>query len=481
MFKKIITLVLFLIGFISFSQEIVSSFPLDFKGNRDVFQIVNDSTKVTTFFICDKEKIKAIRLNKEMQVVDSLSTNRINHEVYVGMIGNNGDDQNPNLFWSSPNRKEILVQRFNFEIHKVTTQNYVLSLKDERSLQSFSQNGRFYLLTVLKNSDKLKLYVFDANGKLEEKIIDLAGFKFYKSDYQKTTLYGFLSESLFASNSSFSLQKISSENPTSLVKSSMKRKCYLNGNTLVMTFDTNIDYTQLITLNLEAYTATEKFIKKPYLYSIDPTFLTSNSFLIDNKLYQIKSSSSQIILTLKNLDDNLLKTYAASDRTPSIDFKNTEIIQEDGNASKKRILETSAQFIRKMNNLNAGISCYKLNDNYLITLGSVSEEAPSGSAMLIGGMFGVAGVLIAAAISSPTMESFNSYANRRVVYINCLFDKEANHINGEIQPLAFDKIRIFADKNADISSQTLFKMDGSYYLGYHDKNTKEYTIRKFED
>lgn len=486
MYKQSILLALLLCSIISFSQEIVNSTPVALKKNKTVFQIVNDSTKETTIFVSDKEKVKAIRLNREMQIIDSLMTERVNYSTYDQMIGHNGSSSNPSLFWSSPNHKEIFIQQFHFDNLKNSNKTYSLSLKDERFLHNFSQNDRFYILTVLKNSDKLKLYVFDTNGTLEEKIIDLTGFRFFKSDYQKTTMYGMFGEGFYTAELPFSLQKINPENPTSLVESSKMRKCYSNGKDIILTFDTNIDYTQLITLNLESFTATEKFVKKPFIESDQRYNLNSNSFLIDNKLYQIKSSSSQLIMTIKDLDDNLIKSYAATEITPIIDFKNSNIIQENGDPSKKRILETSAQFIRKINSLSAGISCYKLNDDYLVTIGSVSEqEQQVSTGAIIGGMFGavgsIAGSLIDAAISNPTMESFNSYANRKVVYINGLFDKEAGHIKGEIEPLAFDKIRIFFDKNKDVSSQTLYKLDNIYYLGYYDNLTKEYTIRKFED
>lgn len=484
MFKNNLAIILMFSSVICFSQEVVNSTPITLLKDRDVFQIVNEAKKETTLFISDKLKVKAICLNEKMQITDSISAERPDHNKYTDMIGYNGDSKNPRLFWSSSNRKDIYTQMYDFNNHKVTTQFYFMPYKEERFLQKFSQNDKFYILTILKNSNTLKLYVFYKDGKLEEKIIDLTGFRFYKSDYQKTTMYGVLSEDFFSTEIPFALQKINSEYPTSLVQSSAKKKCYLNSESLVLTIDTNIDQTQLITIDLKTFTAKEKFVKTEYLPYAERSSVKSNSFLIDDKLFQIKSTNSQMILTVKDLDDNLIKSYAASDKTPIINFKNTDIIQENSDSSKKRILETSGQFIRKINNLNAGISCYKLNENYIVTIGSVSvEEQKVSSAMIIGGMFGavgaIAGSLIDAAISNPTMESFNSYANRKVVYINCLFDKEANHINGEIQPLAFDKIRIFGDNNKDISSQTLFKIDNIYYLGFYE--TKKYTIRKFED
>ena len=420
MYKRSILLALLLCSIISFSQEIVNSTPVALKKGKSVFQIVNDFTKETTLFISDKEKVKAIRLNSDMQIIDSLSTERLNPKLYVGMIGYNEDKSNINLFWTSSSHKDIFIQQFNFDKPNSENKTYTLSLKDEKFVQPFS------------------------------------------------------------------LQKIRPENPTSLVESSKRRKCYSNGNTIVITFDSNLDYTQLITLDLDNFKASEKFIKKPYISYTERYELNSNSFLIHDHLYQIKSSSNQLILTMKDLQDNLIKSYEALDENPIIDFKNSNYVQENGGTTKTRILDTSSQFIRKINNLTAGISCYKLNDNYLVTIGSVSQEQQQASTgAIVGGMFGaigsIAGSMIDAAISNPTMESFNAYANRKVVYINGLFDKDANHIKGEIDPLAFDKIRVFFEKDTNVSSQTLYKLDNVYYFGYYDNTTKEYTIRKFKD
>ena len=262
MYKQSILLALLLCSIISFSQEVVNSTPIALKKNKTVFQVVNDSTKETTIFVSDKEKVKAIRLNKEMQITDSLSTERLNPKIYVAMIGYNESKSNINLFWTSSNHKDLFIQKFNFNKLNSENKTYTLPLKEETFVQNFSQNGNFYIMTVLKNSDKLKLYVFDTDGKLEEKIIDLTGFRFFKSDYQKTTIYGVLNESYYATELPFSLQKIRPENPTSLVESSKRRKCYSIGNTIVITLDSNLDYTQLITLDLDKFKASEKFIKK---------------------------------------------------------------------------------------------------------------------------------------------------------------------------------------------------------------------------
>jgi hypothetical protein len=479
MYKKSMALILLLSSIMAFSQEMVNLIPLELKKNRDVFQIVNNTTKETSLFISDKKRVKAIRLNDKMQIIDSLSTERPD-KTYSEMIGYNNDQSNPRLFWISSNHKEIFSQLYNFENQQISNQNYTLSLKNEKFLQKFSENGKFYILTIIRDSNTIKLYVFDEHGKMEERIIALTGFHFFDSNYQRTNLYGVLEENLLPFESSFSLQKITTESPTSLTESAKKRKCYSNDNQIILTFDCNFDYTQLITIDLKKYTAVEKIIKKPFIKYADRFELKSNSFLIDDRLFQIKLNSEKMIVTSKDLEDNLIKEYTA-DKEGQIDFKNSEIIQENGSASSIRILEKTSQFLRKVNSSNPGISCYKVNGNYLVTLGSISEQQQN-SAIMIGAMVGgLSGALIAVAISNPTYDSFNSYSKRKVVYINCLFDKDNNHINGESKPLAFDNIRKFLDEKTSISSQTIYKLDHSYYLGYYDDTRKEYALINFAE
>lgn len=480
MFKKI-TLLTLLFPSICFSQEVVNSISIDLKKNRDVFQIVDYAKNEVAFFLSDEAKVKAILLDQNMQIVDSLTNERPNKKVYKNMIGYCGDAGNTRLFWSSSDFKEIFTQNFHFETRKITTQSYQMAFKDERILQKFSEKEYFYILTIVKNSNILKLYSFGDEGKIEVKAIDLTGFHFFKAyDYQRTNFYGVLEENLLPFENAFSLQKISADNPTSLTDSAKKRKCYSNANEIIITIDSNIDYTQLIILNLTDFTASEKIIKKvniPYLqYKSE---INSNSFVFDNKVYEVKFSSDKFILSLKDFNDTLIKEYSVSG-DDSIDFKNSLILQEGSDFGGKRVLENTSQFIRKVNNSNMGLSCYSIGNNTLITLGSVSEKQQS-SAMIMGGMFGLAGVLLTYAITNPTMESFNSYSNRKVVKIDCLFDKEMNHITGELKPLAFDKIRTFFDKSSNISSQTIYKLNNYYYLGCYDNNLKEYIIRKFAD
>ena len=477
MIKKTLLASLILSSLISFSQEMASSIPLELKKNRDVFQTINNDKKEITLFIGDKMKVKAIQLDEKMKIIDSISSERPNTKIYTKMIGYNINNDNTRLFWSSNDSKDIFTELYDFNNRKTTTKQHSLLLKDEKVLQKFSDKDFFYILTVIKKSNDLKLYVFDKEGDYTEKKINLNGFTFYKSDYTQSNLYEVLGENLLPFEAPFSLQLINTDNPTSLTDSAKKRKCYFKNNRIIITLDTNIEFTQVINVDLTDFKATEKKIKTHDIDE-DRMYLNSNSFYFDTKLYQLKSASNLFYLTVKDLDGKVLKEHTAKSSEP-IDFKNSEVQLEGGDFGGKRTLENSSQFIRKVNNLNPGISCYSIGQNTLITFGGISPIQQSAGQFGMS-QFGLIGALVAVAVYNPGIESFNSYSNRKVVKTDGLFDNEGNHIKGDLQPLAFDKIRTFFDKYTDVSSQTLFKTD-AYYLGYYDNKTKEYIFRKFND
>ncbi|OOV16856.1 hypothetical protein [Flavobacterium sp. LM4] len=471
--KRTFLIFLFLSNLTAFAQEIVNSIPLEPKKSSAVFQIANPEKKTVTLFVRDSLKIKAINLNEKMQIADSISAKRPNLKTYTNIIGYNKSNGNTRLFWSSTNYEAIFAQLFNTNSRETITKEYKLVLKNEKVIQKFSQDENFYILTVLKNSDIFKLYIFDSEGNYTEKMITTEGFHFFTSDYKKSDLYTAFSESLLPFEAPFSLQNITVENQTSLIDAAKKRKCYFNNKQLVITLDTNIDFTQMILIDLQSFTATEKMIKKQYLVG-DRKFLNSNSFYFDNKLYQLKTSSGIIYFTIKDLEDNVLKEYFANSTKP-IAFKNSEFHEQGGSLRAKRTLASSPLFILKSNNLFLGLSCYQTGLNTFITFGGVSELKQSADQTTIN-QFGLTEDIV----FSTSMEDFDSSSNRRVVKTEGLFDTAGNRIKGKLVPLASDKISTFFDKNNTISAQTLFKLD-AYYLGYYDNKTKEYIFRKFED
>lgn len=437
-----------------FSQEIANSASIPVNQKSEIYNVVNDSTKqITMFVINDNENlINALQLDKNIQVTNSVSAQKP-EKSYSTIIGNIVTNNTTGLFWSS-NRKKILFQSFDLKNNKVTDKTFNLEFKDEVYLQDYSIGNKYMLLSIVKKSNFLKLYVFDDKGNLEIKDIDLSGVRFY----HRTNLYDTFLEDFAPFERELSLSKIVSENPGMPSIAAKKRKSYITENQIIISLDTDQNYTQLIFIDLESYKATSKnFLQSPFK-NFGTIEVKHNSFIDNGKLYQIKMSSKKLYLTIKDLNDNLLKEYIATKGT-TIDFINSTDTKN------------GFPFFKNSDSFNLGLSCYNINGNTLINFTEVLAGPSTGRAVMWN--FGFVGALIGELAFSGTAEKANQ--------TQVLFDNQGNHLTDTIQPLAFEKIGIFIKENKNAEAKTLFKNADSYYFGYYNKDSKEFKINQFKD
>jgi hypothetical protein len=467
-----------LITTFSFSQELVKSIPIKIAKKSEVFQVVDQEKKQVLLFFSNKDGVKTLLFDNNLEFQDSLSGNRPYQE-YDDIIGYSISNNKYYSYWASSNNKEIAYQCFDFENKKIDFKTYQLEFTKEKPIEKITVNNIFYLITILKNTSKLNFYVFK-DGQMEKKTIDLSDKRFIDDENIRTDLWSILNVST-AFEPALSIQNILSETPPSLTFSANKRKAYTNNNNLIFTFDNNKNFTQMLNFNLSDFSVSQKSFPQPYLEQTEFNSTDCNSFLLKDKIVQMKINSDKMILSIKDLEGTELKNFSLlADK--EIDFKNSEIIQENGRIKNTRILENSNQLLRKIYNQNPSISCYENENKIYLTLGSVSL-VQNNNAIMYGGMIGgFTGALIGAAISSNySVNNLNSYKDRKVVYVNCLFDNDFNHIDGAIKKLSFDELRVFADKNDFFTNETVFKFNNSLYLGSYNGVTKNYSFYKFND
>ncbi len=473
--KKLLFALLF--TSISFSQQLVKTMNLKLPKKSDVFQVIDSEKKQVLLFFSNKNGVKTIRLNENFEVQDSLSGNRP-YDEYDDIIGYSTSNNKYCSYWASSNNKDIAYQCFDFENKKIDFKTYKLDFVKEKPIERITVNNVFYLITILKNTSILNFYVFK-DGQMEKKTIDLSDKKFINWENKKVNLWEILNY-FTGFQAPLSFQNILNETPPSLTFSANKRKAYVNGSNLIFTFDENKSFTQMLTFNLNDFTVQLKSYTQPYIEETEFSGSESNSFLLNDKIVLMKLNSDVMRLSIKDLEGNELKTYEAYSEK-EVSFKNSEIIQENGRIRNTRILDNSNQLLRKIYNLNPSISCYTQNDRTYLTLGSVSM-IQNNNAVMYGGMFGATGVLIGMAISSNySVNNLNAYQNRKVVYINCLFDNDFNHIDGKLKKLAFDELRVFADNNDYFVCQTVFKLNTTLYFGGYDREKDTYSFYKFND
>lgn len=475
--KKILLISTVLISITAHSQEFFKNLNLNLTKKTEVFQIVEENKKQVTLFFSDKNSLKAIRLNESFSIIDSLSTASPSYE-FDDIVGYSLSNNKYYSYWSSSNNKQIIYQCFDFDTKKTTSKSFSLEFEKEKTIKKITVNNIFYLITCVKNSSVLNFYIFN-DGTLEKKSVDLSNKKFLDNTVKPTLLWNIFNQST-AFEPALSVQNISNDSPPSLTFSANKRKVYTKDDVLIFSIDLNKKFTQLLSINLSNFTTDLKSLNQPYFEETEFEGVDSNSFLTNDKLIQIKLNSQKMVISIKNLDGTEFKNYEVFvDR--EINFKNSDIMQENGSVKNTRILDGSNKLLRKIYNLNPSLSCYTLNGKNYVTIGSVSLVQDN--TVMYGGMIGgFTGALIAASLSSNySLNNLNSYKNRKVVYVNCLFDENFNHLEGNINKLAFDDLRVFAEKENNLSTKTIFKMGSSlYFAGYNNKE-KNYLFYKFND
>ncbi|MET0945073.1 MAG: hypothetical protein ABWY22_06675 [Flavobacterium sp.] len=493
MIKKILPALLFLNSICSFSQEIVKEFDMKLEKKRDYFQVINETNKEVILFLNDKEKVSSVRFDDKFNVQDSLSTTRPEKK-YKEIVGYSQNEGNYFLFWASEDRKEINVQYFNFIKKETNTTPINLELKKEKIIKELTINNTFYLITILKNSSILKFYISDKNGNLNEKIIDLSHLKFKNTSNQIVALYNVLIGG-DPFHPTIQVEHISNDSQPSLALSSKEFKIYTyEKEKIILTLDNNNSSTDILKINLNDFTANLKSIEQPqiaqdkYNYNV----AKSNSFLIDDKILQIKTTPDVLFFTISDQNGNRINQFKTL-REEEISYKNSDVFQEIKSIHNKKVLEKPKQFIRKINNSNPAVTCYNLNGLYYTVIGSSQDIAHAGGGgMGMGGGFGGAPMSFGFT-SSYTIGNLISYKDKNVVYTNCLFDSNFNHVEDKVQTSAFEKARLFLEENEDLQESTsifgkdlyqdliVFKFNSFLYLGNYNKLNKKYQIFSFTE
>ncbi len=462
-----------------FGQETVATFNPQTDKNKDVFSIVNEQTQETVLFFVDKKIIKGIRFDQKFAIKDSLSMGFDKKE--TGDILGYSQNQNViSLYREGSNKNEIVCQNFDFGTKKTTAAKIDVNKDKEQVITAITVNNVYYQVTASRGSNIVNFYRF-SDAKMEKKSVDCSHLQLRDRNNKLVDFWDLYKEkSMFVYHSD--IKPILPEIPASLVFSTNKKKVYPVGNSLFFTFNENHYATQTLSFDLTDFSVIQRTFNQPIFPAAQSETYESNSFFVNDKLIQIKVNSGLMKISVSELDGKEVKTLTQW-AGHAIDFKNSDIIQEQPNSKSTRVLESSEQLVRKIHNLNPSISAYYDNNKYRLVIGGVSAPRPDSGAVIMGGVLGGAlGAIIASSLSSGySYQNLMAYSDKKVVYIHSAFDKDFNHIKGELPKLAFDKIRTFIEENPQLSAVTIFKLNKTLYLGGLNKKIGEYTFYKFEE
>jgi len=190
------------------------------------------------------------------------------------------------------------------------------------------------------------------------------------------------------------------------------------------------------------------------------TMKKTNSFLKDNSLYQLAVTVDE------------LKYQVIDVETKEI-LHQLQVGRRGGEFNKRRELDKTSQFLRKISNGNAGLAVYEKDDLTIVTLGSAIKIRGNYAGLgIMGGGF-VAGAITGLA------NLYFSYTRTKSVRLSCLFNTNYQHVEGEVPVNVFDKITTYTDDIQYINAPHLFHHKDNYIYRHYDKETHAYKLVKF--
>jgi hypothetical protein len=463
--KKYLIFFLLLYKSTLFSQTILTSYALDLKKSAENIQILNAENNLTHdvfVFAADNQNITILKYNSALFLTDQYTGPLVNLENKDLIASSFSEDGNPSLYWSSRDFKEIVVIKYYLETKTYKALKFVFPTESQYVVTPFQNNNLFYILTKSVSEQTLAVYTFK-NGIVEEKVFDFSSFKFQNKNTQSLSFNELIGQN--------PIEKMEAQDYNPLYKSTAKSKVYMLENKMILTLDQNPKQTQVFEINLENHTLNEKIFAQP---NTKKPLRSSNSFFIENKLFQVTANKEELLFDVKDYDSGLSIKSVNIAKNDTIRFKNSPLLiqREYG---KPKVIKKTAKFLQYLSNLDVGLSVFNNKKNTYITLGGTPKNE---NFDYYNENFGQYNDELGQMFSQ-----INFYPNlhTETVFFESAFDKNWEFNSNQPAPLATDKISYFLSQHKEASTVNIIKFKDYFILGYYDSTTKEYVMRKFLD
>lgn len=455
--KKLLLILLLTCKSALFSQTILNSYPINMRNSGNYSQILNvenSKTHDVFAFIADDKNLAILQYNKALFLTNELRTSRINIEDKL-IIGYSFDENgNPTLYWSSEDFKSIVLIKYDMTNKAIKPLKFSFPYSKEYFIATFQKNNVFYLLSKDSAEQTLTLYKFK-DDTVEEKPLDFSTFTFQNRNTQPITFNQFIRD--------YPIEKIEVGDYNPLSRSIKKSKAYMLDNRLILTFDQNPAKTQIFDVNLETYEIKEKNFPQSMA---EKSRRISNSFFLDDRLYQINTNSEELQLDIKDYNTGETIKNIKVSKNDTIKFKNSPLLLQIEDQKPKEIKKTST-FLKYLSALDFGISVFKNSQNAYITIGGITQQDRSYYSFYDD--------------VQPFQINLSQYGQNQTAYFESILNPKFEFIQQRQEPFASDNIYYFLETNKKIRLQNTLPLDDFSILSYYDSAGKQFIMRKFTD
>lgn len=468
-----------------FGQQYAAMFGAAVKNKEVVVLTAKDElTQKATLFLSDAKRIYSYRLNERLGLRDSLSSKRP-HSIFSKIVGYANFETKSVIYWSNDSYSSFLIQSFDYQQRTVAVKQFNLNTAETIPVQFISGIGEFTMLVQDNATKQFRLERFDETDTQLSLPLNTEKLNSYYLSILTATRVD--SEE----DSGSRVERADSAIGLFFAESGKRNKLYTFGRQAIFTFDSDPEKTVVLVLDLEKNEFTEHVLEKPQL-SNGAVALFSNSYIVEDNVFQLTGSASEMMLTVKRLDNTLLASYSTASHPDVFDsfryFKESYIGIPNALASRE-------DFMKRLDR-TVSLSVHRVDSTYVVSIGkTIPREKindqnsvnfmmfyPVGSALegaLIGAFSGLANAIFFSSYNGSAGRTLSSSMNNGRLYTNFCMDTAFQPTTPFNRDLAFDKLRKTIKDRPSESGQTLFSLNGIVYFGFFNFAEKRYFIQKF--
>ncbi|OMP32491.1 hypothetical protein [Mangrovimonas sp. DI 80] len=469
-FAKPLSFLILFISLNTFCQETVLTFENEKVSKRltkESYTFSNTENNDLTILLIEDKNAFAYLFDVDFNQKSALETEGLKSK-YNEVVGYTVDDLNYNILYANDKKSKFAVLNMNFGVGSMDIIEFKIDYKNDIYLGTINYHNKLYLLTA-DNDLQLRIWTYHNLSFTKVKTFTLDNAK------DKSVLLAAkfrIGPFLLEADKFSGVAKIDQRIPNAIEETSKLSKLYQNNNKVYLTLENQKDKTYFYDINLENYEIDLKTFDYPE-GTVGP-FKKFNSYIYEDKIYQIASSKNELKFSIKNLTGELIKSFYI-DKDHPIHFKNSPIILDGTDIPfvSKRELEETQKYLRKISSQNLGLTVLKNNGRYYATLGGF-EVIQTSYGMTP--MYTSAGTIVS---FNPTYTAYNNYNTTKSTYFHSIFDLEFNHLKGEVEENIFDKIDALKKDKKYSTADYVFFHDNTLYYGYFDLKEGNYNLVTF--
>jgi hypothetical protein len=470
--KTLSSLVFIFVSATLYSQGVIyeKKFPLNHINQRfeaDSYAVKNQGTEETSLFVVDKDIIHGILFDKEMKQTNQLSTKRPEGN-YRFLIGGVVSDNIYYLFFSDKDRMSFISVAFDYNTRNVKVRNGFIS--NEKHVAVVVTDNQLFVFTTVKGETDLKVHVYDGELRHKQQAYNFDK-KMFASVQNLNTFRKVIDQDHVV---------VDVESPVSIDLAVVQNKIFTYGNKILWTID-RLDYaTVVLEFDVKTLDARVSYYNYKFVNCGPGERKDANSYFFDGKLYQLNLCSSGMTFTIRDVTTGDIIREHSIYGDDEITFANTPfIVSTSETGTNDRELSKTKQFLRKSALSFVGVGVHPDGDDVVVTIGALMQSEGTATTVVRQPIatFGGGGMVF-----GTVYLAFDIYSNSKSIFFKSKMRRSTlEHIPGEIQTNAFDKIKEFKSMQSDIAmeAETIFKAANAYILGYYNANNESYIMRAF--